>query len=126
MMYAIVLGALVVAGIITTTIINVVRNNQNNATDIRAKAGVINTLKLSGTVDSINEASGTLTVLDVQFADESRSGKAINYGTWVVTPPSTFNLLSAGPGTKITFTISSDSFDVAAKQVVAAAVTVEK
>ena len=57
------------------------KNNQSSAVDIRAKAGVTNTLKLTGTVDSIDETAGTITVLDVQFAEESRSGKAVNYGS---------------------------------------------
>jgi hypothetical protein len=125
MIYAIALGALVVVGIITTAIIDAVRNNQG-AADIRAKAGVTNTLKLTGTVESVDEAAGTISVSDVQFDPSSRSGKAVNYGTWNVIPPSSFNLLSATPGTKVAFTVNSDSFDVASKQVVAAQVTVLK
>lgn len=124
MVYAIALGALIIMGVVTTAIINVVKNNQSSATDIRAKAGVVNTLKLTGTVDSINDTAGTITVLNVQFADESRSGKPVNYGTWSVTPPATFSLSSALPGTRISFTVNSDSFNVSSKQVVAAQVTV--
>lgn len=124
MVYAIALGALIVMGVITTAIINVVKNNQSSATDIRAKAGVVNTLKLVGTVDSTDDINGTITVLNVQFDDESRSGKPVNYGTWSVTPPMTFSLSSALPGTRISFTVNSDSFNVASKQVVAAQVTV--
>lgn len=123
MIYAIALGILVIAGIITTAIIDSVKNNQS-ATDIRAKAGVVSTLKLTGTVDTVDESAGTITVLDVQFADESRSGKAVNYGTWTVTPPSTFSLLQATPGKKMMFTVQSDSFNVASKKVTAAAVSV--
>ena len=118
------LGALIIAGVITTAIINVVKNNQRSATDIRAKAGVTNTLKLTGTIDSVDDAAGTLTVIDVQFAAESRSGKPVNYGTWTVTPPNIFSLSSAVPGAKVTFTVNSDSFDVVSKQVTAANVTI--
>ncbi len=124
MIYAIALGALIIAGVITTTIINVVKNNQRSATDIRAKAGVTNTLKLTGTIDSVDDAAGTLTVIDVQFAAESRSGKPANYGTWTVTPSNIFSLSSAVPGAKVTFTVNSDSFDVVSKQVTAANVTI--
>jgi hypothetical protein len=124
MVYAIALGALIIMGVVTTAIINVVKNNQSSATDIRAKAGVVNTLKLTGTVDSTDDISGTITVLNVQFADESRSGKPVNYGTWSVTPPQTFSLSTALPGTRISFTVNSDSFNVASKQVVAAQVTI--
>ncbi len=124
MVYAIALGALILMGVVTTAIINVVKNNQSSTTDIRAKAGVVNTLKLTGTVDSTDDIAGTITVLNVQFADESRSGKPVNYGTWSVTPPATFSLSSAIPGTRISFTVNSDSFNVSTKQVVAAQVTV--
>ncbi len=124
MVYAIALGALIIVGVITTAIINVVKNNQSSATDIRAKAGVINTLKLTGTVDHIDETAGTITVLDVQFAAESRSGKPVNYGTWTVTPPQTFSLFTAVPGAKVTFTVNSDSFNVVSKQVTAADVAI--
>lgn len=124
MVYAIALGALIIMGVVTTAIINVVKNNQSSATDIRAKAGVVNTLKLIGTVDSTDDIAGTITVLNVQFADESRSGKPVNYGTWSVTPPATFALSSALPGSQISFTVNSDSFNVSSKQVVAAQVTV--
>lgn len=126
LVYAVALGGLIIAGVVTIAIINVVKNNQSAATDIRAKAGVTNTLKLTGTVDSIDETTGTITVLDVQFAAESRSGKAVNYGTWTVTPPVTFSLMSAIPGANITFTVASDSFNVVSKQVTAANVVIKQ
>jgi len=125
MIYAIALGLLVVVGMITTAIIDRVKSSQS-AADIRAKAGVTNTLKLTGTVETTDESAGTMTVNDVQFTAESRSGKPVNYGTWLVTPPNTFNLLSATPGVTVTFTVASDSFNVASKQVVASEVTVGK
>lgn len=124
MVYAIALGSLIIVGAITTTIINVVKNNNSSATDIRAKAGVVNTLKLVGTVDSVDSMGNTITVLDVQFAPESRSGKPVNYGIWTVTPPPTFSLGTAAPGTKISFTVNSDSFDVVSRNVSAANVTI--
>ena len=124
MVYAVALGGLIIIGVVTTAIINVVKNNQSAPTDIRTKAGVVNTLKLTGTVDSVDETAGTISVLDVQFSSESRSGKPVNYGTWTVTPPRTFSLMTAVPGAKISFTVNSDSFDVMSKQVVAASVTI--
>lgn len=125
MIYAIALGALVVMGMITTAIIDRVKSSQSSA-DVRAKAGVTNTLKLTGTVESVDESSGTIVVNDVQFTTESRSGKVANYGTWTVTPPSTFNLLSANPGASIAFTISADSFNVETHAVVASQISVGK
>lgn len=119
LIYIMALAGLIVLGIITTSIIGAVKNNQSN-TDIRAKAGVVNTLKLIGTVESADDITRTLRVLDVQFSSESRSGKAVNYGTWVVTPPNTFDFVTASPGTHIRFTVNSDSFDVMKKEVIAA------
>lgn len=125
MIYVMALAGLIVVAVITTAIINAVKNS-GGATDIRAKAGVVNTLKLVGTVESVDSLTRELTVLDVQFAAESRSGKAVNYGTWKVTPPASFDIVSAGPGVKVSFTVNSDSFDVSAKQVVAAQMSVTK
>lgn len=119
------LAGLIIAGVVTTSIIGAIKNNQSG-TDNRAKAGVTNTLKLTGTVESVDDVARTLQVLNVQFSDESRSGKAVNYGTWIVTPPNTFDFPSAQPGTKISFTVNSDSFDVMKKEVVAAQMAVSK
>ena len=96
LLYIIALAALIVAGIVTTSIINAVKNNQAG-TDIRAKAGVTSTLKFTGIVNSINDTDGTITVDNVQLSQESRSGQAVNYGTWSVTPPQTFSIVTATP-----------------------------
>lgn len=125
LIYIMALAGLIVAGIVTTSIIGAIKNNQSG-TDIRAKAGVVNTLKLVGTVESVDDITQAIRVLDVQFSPESRSGKAVNYGTWIVTPPNTFNFLNAIPGTHIQFTVNSDSFDVMKKEVVAAEMSVAK
>lgn len=125
LIYIMALAGLIVVAIITTSIIGAVKNN-NGTADIRAKAGVVNTLKLIGTVESLDDATRTLTVLDVQFSPESRSGKAVNYGTWKVIAPAAFDIFSAVPGAKINFTVNSDSFDVALKEVVAAQMSLSK
>ena len=118
LIYIIALAGLIVAGIITTSIINAVKSNQTG-TDIRAKAGVTNTLKFSGIVNSINDLDATIIVDDVQLSKESRSGNPVNYGSWTVTPPQTFSLSSAVPGSAITFTVNADEFSVSSKHVVA-------
>lgn len=125
LLYILALAGLIVAAVITTSIIGAVKNNQAG-TDIRAKAGVTNTLKLTGIVESADDLKGTVKVLNVQFAQESRSGKAVDYGTWIVTPPNTFEFPTAVPGAKISFTVNSDSFDVMKKEVVAAQMAIEK
>jgi len=119
------LAGLILAAVITTSIIGAIKNNQSN-TDNRANAGLINTLKLTGSIESVDDIARTLQVLNVQFSDESRSGEAVNYGTWIVTPPNTFDFLTARPGTKISFTVNSDSFDVLKKEVVAAQMSINK
>lgn len=123
LVYIIALGILIVAGIITTSIINAVKTNEG-ASDIRAKAGTLNTLKLTGVVTSVDETDGTIIVSNVQFDQSSRSGKAVNYGTWKVAPPNTFALSQAAPGQTIAFTISSTSFDVASKRVAAVSISI--
>ena len=123
--YIIAAVSLIVVAIITTAIIGAVKNNQAPA-DIRAKAGVSNTLKLTGIVNAVNEADGTITVDGVQFSQDSRSGPAHNYGTWTVTPPLSFSILTAQPGKSIMFTVETTSFNVATKQVAATQMSVEK
>lgn len=125
MVYILALAGLIVAGVITTTIINVIKNNQNEV-DIRAKAGTLNTLKFMGVVSQINDIDGTIMVNDVQLTQESRSGNAVNYGIWTVTPPTSFSLFSAQPGTKISFTVSTNTFNVASREVAAVTVTISK
>lgn len=115
---------LIIVGIITTAIISAVKNNDSTS-DIRAKAGVTNTLKLTGFVSTVDDINGTITVENVQFADESRSGPAHNYGTWTVTPPATFSLFSAQPGKKVIFTVQTESFNVAVKKVSAVQMSVK-
>jgi hypothetical protein len=120
--YLIAVVSLVVVAIVTTAIINAVKNSQSSPTDIRAKAGVANTLQLTGLVAGTNEA-GDFIVNDVQFSENSRSGPARNYGTWTVTPPRTVSPGSIGIGQQINFTVDSASFDVLSKKVVASQLT---
>lgn len=121
--YIITLFALIVAAVITTTIINAVKSNQaGSQTDIRARAGVVNIVKLTGTVTGTDDTTNTITVSNVEFAPETRSGPPINYGTWTVTPPPGFNLNTALPGKTITFTINAASFDVSTHKVAASQV----
>lgn len=122
---AILLVCIVVAAI-TTAIISSVKNNQAAPADIRARAGIVDIVKLTGTLTNIDTAKGILTVNNVTLAPDSRTGPATNYGTWTVTPPQSFNLSAAVTGKTITFTINADSFDVASHNVVASQVTVSK
>lgn len=126
LIYLIAVVSLVVVAIITTTIINTVKNSQSAPTDIRAKAGQTHTLKLEGQITDINDTDGILVVGNVELSPESRSGKPSNLGTWMVTPPPSFSLASAQIGQKITFVIDQASFNVLLKKVTAVQVTVTR
>jgi len=125
-LYVIGLLLLIVAGVVTTAIISSVKNNNDAPTDIRARAGVVNTLKLTGMISSVDTDNGVLVVDNVVFAPESRSGPEINYGTWIVIPPQTFSVYSAVPGSTIDITVNSASLDVASKQVAASQIVVRQ
>jgi hypothetical protein len=124
LIYILGLVGLIIVAIITTAIISAVKNNQSAPADIRAHAGVIDIVKLTGTVSSTDDAAGTVTVDNVQFSAETRSGPAINYGTWTVTPPASVNLNSLISGKTVTFVVNSASFDVASHKVVASQLSV--
>lgn len=93
----------------------IIEKTKSSGTGTRARAGVTNTLKVNGTVTSVD--NGVLTVDNVFFADDSRSGPAVNYGTWEVTPPPGYNAASSGPGTTIAITIEAKTFDISSRKV---------
>lgn len=126
LIYIAALCGLIVVAIVTTAIIGAVKNNQGAPADIRARAGVVNIVKLTGTVSDVNTTDGLVTVANVQLSPESRSGPAANYGTWTVTPPTSFNIISLTPGRTVSFVVNSASFDVATHQVVASQMSIGK
>ncbi len=94
-----------------------------NTSDIRARAGITNMLKLNGTVDDVDEINGTLTVRDVYFADVSRSGEAKNLGTWTVAAPSGFNFASVAAGTPVVIGVDPKTFVVTSHTMIALTIT---
>lgn len=80
------------------------------STDIRARAAVTKTLQVNATVESVDETQGLINVSDLYFADQSRSGEAKNLGSWVVTPPSSFNVGSVSAGSKVTIGVDAATF----------------
>ncbi|MEK7577661.1 MAG: hypothetical protein AAB492_03555 [Patescibacteria group bacterium] len=125
LIYLISAFGLIVVGIITVAIINAVKNtNQSGGTDIRARAAVTNTLKLTGIVSEVVDVEGMIIVSNVQFADTSRSGAAKDYGTWKVLTPTNFVMSTAVVGSPISFTIDAKSFNVTSKSVSASVITV--
>jgi hypothetical protein len=126
LLYIMVIVGILVSGIVITAIIGAVKNNQSSPTDIRARAGVVNIVKLTGTISDIDFSAGKLTVANTELSQETRSGPVTNYGTWSVTVPQTFNIATAQIGQNVTFVVDSNSFDVASHKVTASQVTIKK
>ena len=84
-----------------------------SSTDVRTRAGTQYTLKLTGVVNAVNEAKGTIEVTGVQFADSNRAGEPQNLGDWTVTAPAAFNFASVPPGTTVTIGVNATTFNVA-------------
>ncbi len=118
-LFAASVGFIVVA-LFTTFLIN---TNKESPADIRAKAGVLATLKYEGLVVSVDDVNGTVTIDSLTLSDESRSGAKKNLGRWVVTAPPQFNLVSASTGTKVKLTIDPKTFDIARKTLTAKEIT---
>lgn len=94
-----------------------------SSSDIRARAGTQNALKLVGVVASMDEAKGTVRVAGVQFAADNRSGNAQNLGDWTVTAPPAFNFASVSPGMTVTIGVEAATFNVASHAVTALTLT---
>jgi hypothetical protein len=96
------------------------------STDVRARASATNALELNATVTSIDEVSGTMVVTDVYFADTSRSGDAKNFGTWTVTVPANFNILSVYPGMNVTIGVDSKTFMTTTRTMTALTIVLQR
>jgi hypothetical protein len=116
--------AMIVAAIALTALINFSKTD-SETTDVRARAGA-NTLQLVGTVMEIDENQNTITLENVQLAENSRSGPAQDLGTWVVTPPPAFSLFQAAPGVRVTVTISAATFNISQRAVSATEIVVSR
>lgn len=95
----------------------------SSSTDVRARAGTQNTLKLVGVVNAVNETKGTVQVTGVQFADTNRSGAPQDLGDWTVTAPAAFNFASVSPGTAVTIGIDAATFNISSHAVAALTLT---
>lgn len=112
---------LVVATVAFTAIIN--RAKPDSSTDIRAKAGVLSTLKLTGTVGAVNIANNNFTVAQLRFHNQNGESIETTLGTWTVTPPPAFTLSSLTPGKEIVITADASTFMVDAHTVKATAIS---
>ncbi len=96
------------------------------STDVRARAVTQNTLKMTGTVNTVDEAGGIIQVMNVQFDDTSRAGAPQNLGDWTVMPPIGFNYASVSPGTTVTIGVNASTFNIASHEVTAVSLTAGK
>ncbi len=115
----------VVFVILAIGFISLLGNIQSNRSsgDIRAKAGVAATLKLSGIVSSVDENKGVILVDRVQFLDTQDNQ---TLGSWTVTPPVSFRMESLGPGTKVVLTVNPTTFLAASHTLTATNITVSR
>lgn len=113
---------LIVFAIAATAFFN--RSSQSSsAADLRAKAGVTSSLKMTGAVSSVDIGKGVLVVGDLRFAS---SEQPQNLGVWTVTPPPEFTLATASPGATVTITIDPQTFLAATHTVTATRIIVER
>ena len=98
----------------------------SDSSDLRARAGLTNALAVNATVQSVDEANGTMVVTDLYLADTSRSGDAKNYGTWTVTLPVNFSPSSVSAGTNVIIGVDSKTFLATKHTLTALTVTIKK
>jgi hypothetical protein len=92
--------------ILAITITTILENRSKQTTDVRARASSTSNLELTGTTESIDLNTGTLTVSRVQFA----TGNPTDLGTWTVTPPVGFRITDARLGSSLVMKIKADTF----------------
>ena len=97
-------------------------SSSQSSSDVRAKAGITATLKLTGIVSSVDSVRGVLTINNLQFLDQTSA----NLGTWTVTPPTGFNVFSVSPGTKITLIVNPTTFTASTHTLTATQITVSR
>ncbi len=121
LLYIAVSVGLIVAAIAATAILN--KSKENASSDIRAKAGVASTLRMTGTVAAVDSTKGTFTLADMRFAS-SESNTTL--GTWIVTPPPEFSLGSLSAGTQLTMTIDPTTMLTQSSTVMATQIIIER
>lgn len=117
---------LIVLAIGMVAILDKTTSKQDSTTDVRARAAVTKNLMVNAIVESVDENTGHITVQNVYFADNSRSGEAKDMGTWIVTPPVSFDTSILAPGTKVSIGVDAKSFLAIKRTMTAATITVLK
>ena len=117
---------LIVLAIGMVAILDKTTSKQDSTTDVRARAAQTKNLMVNAVVESVDETTGKITVQNVYFADRSRAGEAKDMGTWIVTPPSSFETSTLTPGTKVTIGVDAKSFLAIKRTMTAVTITVIK
>lgn len=120
LLYVVIIIGLIVSAVAATTIVN---HSQSGSSDLRAKAGVATTLRMTGTVITVDSTKGTFALANVRFAT-SESNTTL--GTWTVTPPPGFSLGSLSAGTQITMTVDPTTMLATNSTVTATQIIVER
>ncbi len=122
--YLFLFGSLIII-LLAIAMVAILGNIKPNSSpsDIRARAGTQNALKLVGVVASVDEGKGIVNVTGVQFAEANRSGNAQNLGDWAVMTPPAFNFASVSSGTSVTIGVEASTFNIASHKVTALTLT---
>ncbi len=97
---------LVIAAVAVTAVLD---RTSNKTEDIRAKAGVAATQKMSGVVTAVDDTNGTVTVSNLLTGTGPNQAKA-QTKPWVITAPTGFNYALVSPGTKVKMKIIPSTF----------------
>lgn len=79
-----------------------------NGTDVRAKAGIVATLKMSADVVSVDDNKGTIYVDQLKFQD--RGDGQLSLGAWTVTAPPSISVGSLSVGERISLIVDPATF----------------
>jgi hypothetical protein len=93
------------------------KSGNGDTVDIRAKAGVANAMKVTGTVASYNSSTNLLVVNNINFQNADASSKGM--GTWMVTPPAKDFVPSSVIGRQVIISVDSATFNTGNKTLTA-------
>ncbi len=113
--------ALIIVAILFTTIINNLKNTSGTSVDIRTRASAPSLVRVTGRVSEVKESDGTVIVDELRFKDSTK-----NLGTWTVTPPPAFSLLSLFPGANITITVDPPTMMAQSRTLTATEIVVSR
>lgn len=110
--------SLIIGAIIFTTILGQTKGSAS-INDVRARAAVEKSMLLTGIVDEVNDATGTVTVSGVKF--EGDSGKDL--GAWTVTIPSNAQTGALTGGKQVLITVDAKTFKINERTMTATAIS---